>query len=482
MKKSLLFIISFVFAISAYTQEWTEPVKINMLQGLNNNPDFCIDKNGTLHCVWSYKIEQNHRIIYYSKSVDEGLTWSTPENLSQNTSLWMENPHIVIDSENNIHLTYDHNTGNPGGTLIVHCKFDGQNWSETDTVSTGWPGARHNRLVIDNNDKLYCFWFHEYQNGTTFYRILENDTWGEITIPYNNNDLIFFNKGIIDSFNNIRCTGSHHFFGQSGYDDRVIYFNFINRLWDEWVQLSDNTSWGGNDIALDSNNRPSLTWRQYTSNTIPPNDGTLFSKFDGINWSYPEIIVEDPSDQAIAIDKNNKVHIVDNEKFEEGYRLVHYQFVNEEWVGGVIEEDTYGNFDNKFVANEQYIYLLSGKVDTIIGSSSQTSIILRKLEISTNIENNFAPVFNSFIIYPNPSSGNTTISYTLKEAKHTEIKIYNLAGELLKTLSNKKQAPGKYQIKWNGTDKNGKEVISGLYLIRLQAGRQIMTRSVEIIK
>jgi hypothetical protein len=35
---------------------------------------------------------------------------------------------------------------------------------------------------------------------------------------------------------------------------------------------------------------------------------------------------------------------------------------------------------------------------------------------------------------------------------------------------------------WNGTDENGKEVISGLYLIRLQAGRQVMTRSVEIIK
>ncbi len=381
MKKMLLFLISFVFVINSFSQDWTEPVQINTLQGYNNNPDFCIDNNGTLHCVWSYKIEQNHRIIYYSKSVDDGMTWSTPENVSQNTSLWMENPHIVSDSQNSLHLTYDYNTGSTGGgTLIVYKKFNGNYWSSShDTLSVGWPGARHNRLVIDQNDKLYCFWFHEYQNGTTLYRILENEIWGEITIPYNNNDLIFFNKGFIDGSNNIRCTGAHHSDGQSGYDDRVISFNFINGLWDEWVQLSDNTSWGGNDIAINTNNHPSIAWRQYTSNTIPPNDGTLFSKFNGNYWSYPEIIVEDPSAQAIAIDKNNKIHIVDNEKFENGYRLIHYQLVNNEWVGEIIKEDNHGHFDNKFITNGQYIYLLNGKVDTIIGSSSETSIIFKKI-------------------------------------------------------------------------------------------------------
>lgn len=481
MKKILLFLIPFLFAINSYSQEWTEPVQINTLQGLNNNPDFCVDKNGTLHCVWSYKIKQNHRIIYYSKSQDDGMTWSIPENVSQNTSLWMENPHIVTDSENNIHLTYDYNTGNPGGTLIVYRKFVGQNWSKIDTISKDWPGARHNRLVIDLNDKVYCFWFHEYQNGTTFYKNLENGTWGEILIPYNNNDHIFFNKGIIDSSNNIRCTGAHHFAGQNGYDDRIISFNLINGLWDEWVQLSDNTSWGGNDIALDANNNPSLTWRQYTSNTIPPNDGTLYSEFDGINWSYPETIVEDPTDQAIAIDKNNKVHIVDNEKFENGYRFVHYQLVNNEWVGEIIEEDTYGNFGNIFIAKNNFIYLISGKVHSISPIYS-SSIVLRKYEITTSIENNFSPAFNSYTIYPNPSRGNTTISYSLEETTHAEIKIYDLAGKLLKTVLDEKQAPGIYKIMWNGTDKNGKEVNSGLYLIRLQAGRQIITRSVELIK
>ncbi|NQU88129.1 MAG: hypothetical protein HQ541_20470 [Mariniphaga sp.] len=62
------------------------------------------------------------------------------------------------------------------------------------------------------------------------------------------------------------------------------------------------------------------------------------------------------------------------------------------------------------------------------------------------------------------------------------MKIYTIQGKLINTLIDENNAPGRYQIMWNGTDKNGKEVNSGLYLIRLQAGRQVMTRSVEIIK
>ena len=270
MKKIFYILLLSALTLDSFAQNWTEPAQVSTLQGLNTNPDFYIDNSGTIHCVWSYSIEANYRIIYYSKSTDDGQTWNTPENVSQNTSMWMENPYIVADSENNLHLTYDYNTGDPYHTLIMYRKFSDNAWSEMDTVSTGWSGARHNRLVIDYNDKLYCFWFHEYQNGTTFYRVLENGQWGEIMMAYDNNDLVFFMKGVIDNSNNIRCTGVHHYQGQSGYDDRIISFDFINGEWNEWVQLSNNTSWGGNDIAINSDNMPQIVWRQEINDSIPP--------------------------------------------------------------------------------------------------------------------------------------------------------------------------------------------------------------------
>lgn len=480
-KLAVFFFLLFL-CFSSVAQQWSEPVQINTLQGYNSNPDFHIDKIGTIHCVWSYKIEANHRIIYYSKSTDDGQTWSTPENVSQNTDLWMENPHIVADSQNNVHLSYDINVGNSSATLIVHRKFNGNTWSDADTVSLGWPGARHNRLVIDHNDKLYCFWFHEYQGGTVFYKTLENDQWGELMMVYDNNDLFFFMKGTVDSMNNIYCSGVHHYDGQGGYDDRIISFNFIDGEWSDWVQLSDNTSWGGNDIAIDYYNNPQIVWRQEINDSIPPDHGTHYSKFDSGNWSYPAMIAENSDDQAIAIDKNNEVHIVDNEKSENGYNLVHYQIINNEWVGEIINEDNYGFFVNKLSYREQYLYLLNIKVDTVIGACPESSINISKFEITTNIENSFTPSINYYKIYPNPTSGKTTISYNLNTAKHTSIIIYSLKGELIKTIIDKKLAPGVHKTKWNGTDKNGKEVKNGLYLVRLQVDKQIMTRSVELIK
>jgi hypothetical protein len=149
-------------------------------------------------------------------------------------------------------------------------------------------------------------------------------------------------------------------------------------------------------------------------------------------------------------------------------------------VGEIIEEDDYGNYGNKLTNGDDYLYLVSAKA---YSSSPEPDIpiVLRKYEITTGIENK--PIFiESYIIYPNPSRANTTISYSIKETKYTSIKIYDLQGKLINTLIEKKQIPGRYEIIWNGTDKNKKEVISGLYFIRLQAGRQFITRSVEIIK
>ncbi len=482
MKKLIIFIWLAIMGASPKAQNWTAPVQINTLQGYNNNPDFCISNNGTIHCVWSYRIEPNHRIIYYSKSTDDGLTWSTPENVSQNDTMWMENPHIVADSENNLHLTYDYNTGNPGATLIVHRKFNENGWSEMDTFSTGWPGARHNRLVIDHNDKLYCFWFNEYQNGTEFYRILEYNQWGNIMIVYDNDDSYYLEKAVVDSTNKIHCSGYRYFEGQTSYDQRIVYSTYFNNIWSDLTQVSYNyDAWTGNDIAIDSDNNPQIVWRQAINDSIPPDNGTLYSEFDGTNWTNPLIIVEDASDQAIAIDINNKTHIIDNEELEDAYRLVHYQFINNEWVGNIIEEDTFGNYGNKLISREYYLYLVSAKAYSS-SPNPDIPIVLRKYEITTNIENNIAPVFNAYNIYPNPSLGNTTISYSMQEGKQTSIKIYDLQGKLINTILNEKQAPGKYQTMWNGTDKNGKEVSSGIYIIRLTAGRQIMTCPVEIIK
>ncbi|MCP4713180.1 MAG: T9SS type A sorting domain-containing protein, partial [Planctomycetes bacterium] len=78
--------------------------------------------------------------------------------------------------------------------------------------------------------------------------------------------------------------------------------------------------------------------------------------------------------------------------------------------------------------------------------------------------------------YPNPcflnrSRGNplTTIGYALPTAAHVNLTIYNTAGQEVRRLVNLDQGPGFYNIQWDGNNRNGARVASGVYFYRLVA-------------
>jgi hypothetical protein len=70
--------------------------------------------------------------------------------------------------------------------------------------------------------------------------------------------------------------------------------------------------------------------------------------------------------------------------------------------------------------------------------------------------------------YPNPFNPETQISYDVPKQSHIKIDIYNAIGQHVKTMVNSKQAPGQYNIMWDGTDENSEKIVSGLYFCRLQ--------------
>ena len=69
--------------------------------------------------------------------------------------------------------------------------------------------------------------------------------------------------------------------------------------------------------------------------------------------------------------------------------------------------------------------------------------------------------------YPNPFNPTTTISFNLKEASSATLAIYNVKGQLVRTLVNGHLTEGVHNILWNGQDDKGKTVSSGIYFYRL---------------
>jgi len=90
--------------------------------------------------------------------------------------------------------------------------------------------------------------------------------------------------------------------------------------------------------------------------------------------------------------------------------------------------------------------------------------------------------------YPNPFLEETKISYELKTLKNpsklhqVKLQIYNLEGELIRTLVDKPEPPGYYIVPWDGKDSRGNQVSSGVYLYQLKAGNYSSTRKVLVLR
>jgi photosystem II stability/assembly factor-like uncharacterized protein len=85
--------------------------------------------------------------------------------------------------------------------------------------------------------------------------------------------------------------------------------------------------------------------------------------------------------------------------------------------------------------------------------------------------------------FPNPFNPATTIRYGLPKAERVTLKIYNLLGAEVATLvSDEQQAAGYHAAIWDGRDKNGRLVASGVYVYRIRAGSFTSTRKLTLVK
>ena len=60
--------------------------------------------------------------------------------------------------------------------------------------------------------------------------------------------------------------------------------------------------------------------------------------------------------------------------------------------------------------------------------------------------------------------------------------IYNLRGQTVSTLVDGSLNPGYHSVVWNGIDRHGKPLSSGIYFYRLQVNGQIFTRKMILLK
>ncbi|MDP8200541.1 MAG: FlgD immunoglobulin-like domain containing protein [Candidatus Tenebribacter burtonii] len=84
--------------------------------------------------------------------------------------------------------------------------------------------------------------------------------------------------------------------------------------------------------------------------------------------------------------------------------------------------------------------------------------------------------------YPNPFNPITTIAYSIIEAGYVTLQVYNVKGQLIKTLVSDVRETGNFSITWNGTDNSSKPVSSGIYFYKMKTGNYEQSKKMILLK
>ena len=80
--------------------------------------------------------------------------------------------------------------------------------------------------------------------------------------------------------------------------------------------------------------------------------------------------------------------------------------------------------------------------------------------------------------WPNPFNPQTTISFTLDESQPIELSVYDVSGRLVRQLDSGVREAGTHAISWDGRDRTGAGVASGIYLVRLSGRQEAQTKKI----
>ncbi|MDD2651360.1 MAG: T9SS type A sorting domain-containing protein, partial [Candidatus Cloacimonetes bacterium] len=118
--------------------------------------------------------------------------------------------------------------------------------------------------------------------------------------------------------------------------------------------------------------------------------------------------------------------------------------------------------------NDSANYSFTIDVSGLCGPTSTDAVT----PLVTKLENN----------YPNPFNPETNIAFSLSERGQINIDIYNIKGQLVKSLVNGIMPAGRHIALWNGKDDNNKSVSSGVYFYRMQSSEYSSTKKMLLMK
>jgi hypothetical protein len=125
---------------------------------------------------------------------------------------------------------------------------------------------------------------------------------------------------------------------------------------------------------------------------------------------------------------------------------------------------------------------LNFEVVNIVGVTIDSFTLSSPTGLDDEIGANTPQTLKLFDAYPNPFNPNATVSFNIPATNDVDFLIYNIRGELVKTLESDYLKAGHYRYTWNGKNDLGKEMSSGVYIFQLRTDHSIQSNKIMLLR
>jgi hypothetical protein len=272
------------------------------------------------------------------------------------------------------------------------------------------------------------------------------------------------------------------------YNENNRVTNIFDQLWmnDQWVNISQTTYTfdGDNCIELlmqdwvndawETTHKTTYEYDGEGNNTVSISETLIM----GISIKSKEISTYSQGLRTFVLRQNlSGTDWVDASRATYSYNAngLEIEFVGEEWTGA----------EWVYTMQGLYAYDANGNNTEVLTKNWNGSEWVNFMKLTynyqsvTDVEDNDITVkdFKLFNNYPNPFNPSTEIKFEIENSDFVELKIFDVLGNLVKTLVNQELASGTYVYNFDA-----RELTSGIYFYRLLSGNFISTKKMTLTK
>ena len=223
------------------------------------------------------------------------------------------------------------------------------------------------------------------------------------------------------------------------------------------------------------------------SQNISTSKDTLIFNYNNQYWQnyyYDSLIVNNSSNNILSIDSiTNHNGLYSISYFANGRVVENYIWESDLYPIVINPNDSLKIIFEFILPVTRGFDLATFREDSLILCNNSTNFpsykisVLNDVPLKVNNKENQPVKFKLFQNYPNPFNPSTIIKYTINSEGFVNLSIYNVKGEMIKTLVNRFQSIGEYSLTYKA-----QELASGIYFYRLQSDKKMITKKFILIK